>query len=111
MKRTTGFEPMGDRYGFDFKRCTPDKGWAQLDSRQDASYYGQWVNPLTLEFASYCEGDRTHIQYESEAEFIAGIRETCEWNKERGYFIGIDGMCRPEIIAAFERMGLHEYLH
>lgn len=102
---------MSDRYGFDFKSCTADKGWAQLDTKQDASYYGQWINPLTLEYVSYCEGDVTHYKYETEAEFVIGITETIQWHKDMGYFLGIDGMLRPEIIAAFTRLGLAEYLH
>ena len=40
---THEFAPA-DRYLYDFKVLTIDKGWAQLDSRQDASYYGHW-NP------------------------------------------------------------------
>ncbi len=36
MKTATGFQAMSDRYKFDFKLCTPAKGWAQLDTRQDA---------------------------------------------------------------------------
>lgn len=111
MMRTTGFTPYGDRYAFDFKLCTAAKGWAQLDTHQDASYFGIWVNPLLLRYVSYIEGDQTLIQYESEAEFTAGIREAVEWQKSAGHFIGIDGMCRPEIIEAFTRLGLGEFLH
>jgi hypothetical protein len=111
MIRTTGFTPTGDRYIFDFRYCTPAKGWAQLDTRQDASYYGNWINPITLEFVSHCEGDQTHIKCESEQEFVAYVRETIAWHKERGYFIGIDGMCNPGIIAAFTVLNLDEFLH
>jgi hypothetical protein len=111
MKRTTGFNPMGDRYAFDFRMCTAAKGWAQLDTAQDASYYGQWLNPTTREYVSYVEGDMTHVQYETDAEFVAGVRETVEWERRNGYFKGIDGMCRPEIVDAFTRLGLAEFLH
>jgi hypothetical protein len=111
MKKTVGFTPDGDRYVFDFKLCTATKGWAQLDTSQDASYYGQWVNPLTLEYVSHVEGDQTHIQYDDEAEFIAGISETLRWHAEHGYNPHIDGMCKQEIIEAFERMGFTEFLH
>ena len=110
-KRTDGFNPMGDRYVFDFKCCTSAKGWAQLDTRQDASYYGNWVNPLKYETVSYCEGDCTHIQYDSEAEFIAGLTETLKWHTEHEYNPKIDGMCNPILIEAFTRLGFAEYLH
>lgn len=111
MKKTTGFTPDGDRYIFDFRLCKPEKGWAQLDTKQDAWYYGQWVNPLTLEYVSHVEGDRTHIQYESEEEFRQGTLETLEWHKTHGWEPAIDGMCNPDIIAAFERLGFKEWMH
>jgi hypothetical protein len=100
-----------DRYTFDFEVCTSAKGWAQLDTRQDASYYGNWVNPTTFETMSYCEGDIIYTQYENEAEFIAGLTETLNWHSERDYGPKIDGMCNDEIIAALTRLGFAEYLH
>jgi hypothetical protein len=111
MQKTNSFEAFGDRYRFDFKRCTASNGWAQIDSKQDAPYYGQWANPITCELASYCEGDVTHTKCADEAEFIAALGACLSWNKERGYLLGIDGMCRPEIIEAFQRLGFGEYLH
>src|SRR5262245_46237558 len=64
-----------DRYRYDGKICANSKGWAQADTRQDAPYYGNWVNPLTLELFSYCEGDLTHTQCEDEQDFIATLQE------------------------------------
>jgi hypothetical protein len=106
-----GFEAMGDRYKYDFRACHFKDGWAQLDTKQDASYFGNWINPLTLKLMSYCEGDTTLTECEDEADFIATVRECVEWHRERGYFIGIDGMCAAGIIEAFTRMGLGGYLH
>lgn len=108
---THGFEPMGDRYKYDFRQCTSDKGWAQVDTKQDASYFGTWANPLTFELMSYCEGDTTHTKCETEQEFIHKMAELIAWNQERGYFIGVDGMCRDNIIQAFTRMGFKDALH
>jgi hypothetical protein len=111
MKKTTGFAPMGDRYAFDFKLCPSAKGWAQLDTAQDAWYYGQWINPLTLEYVSHVEGDQTRIQYETEAEFVDGVFETLKWHLEHGYSPKIDGMCNKAIIDAFKRLGFGGWLH
>lgn len=111
MQRSDSFILNGERYAFDAKLCRATDGWAQLDTKQDASYYGQWANPLTLEYVSYCEGDVTHIRYDSAEEFTAGIQETVQWHQRAGYWLGIDGMLRPEIIEAFTRLGLSEYLH
>ena len=44
IKTTTNFCST-DRYVYDFSVCTYEKGWAQIDTRQDASYYGTWTNP------------------------------------------------------------------
>lgn len=107
---TRGFE-MGDRYRYDFKRCTLKDGWAQLDSKQDASYYGQWANPLTLELQSYCEGDTTRTTCDCEADFIAELTKCVEWNKEAGYWIGIDAGFNQPVIDAFTRMGFGDLLH
>ena len=110
-KITRGFTPDGDRYDFDFRLCRSINGWAQFDTSQDASYYGNWVNPLTLEMASHCEGDQTHTKYDDEAEFIAGLTELIRWHEEHGYQPKIDGMCNEAIIAAFTRLGFAEHLH
>lgn len=111
MKKSTSFAPMCDRYRFDFKMCTPSKGWAQFDTRQDASYHGIWVNPITREYVSYVEGDVCHIEYDNDEEMSKELRVAIEWHTERGYFVGIDGMCNEEIKAGFKRLGLEEFLH
>lgn len=108
---TRGFDVMGDRYRYDFQKCRLSDGWAQLDTRQDASYYGTWANPLTFEIQSYCEGDTTRTKCEDEADFIKELTSTIEWNKEAGYWIGIDAGGVERIEAAFTRMGFGEYLH
>jgi hypothetical protein len=103
--------PYSDRYKYDFRKCLPADGWAQLDTRQDASYYGNWVNPLTLELFSYCEGDIVHTKCADEADFIATLRTCVEWHREREYFIGIDGMLNEPIISALTRLGFAADLH
>lgn len=108
---TRGFDVMGDRYVYDFQKCRLSDGWAQLDTRQDASYYGTWANPLTLELQSYCEGDTSRTKCETEAEFVAELTSCIEWNKQAGYWIGIDAGKAGRITEAFTRMGFAEYLH
>lgn len=108
---TRGHEMMSDRYSYDFKKCRYADGWAQIDTRQDASYYGTWANPLTLELQSYCEGDTTRTTCESEEDFKIEMQKTIDWNKEAGYWVGIDAGGDGPIFEAFERMGFGEYLH
>ena len=45
MKITREFCP-GDRYVYDFGLCNHEKGWAQVDTAQDASYFGKWAKAL-----------------------------------------------------------------
>lgn len=108
---TRGSDFMTDRYKYDFRKCTSRDGWAQLDTKQDASYYGNWINPITRKLFSYCEGDVTLTECDSDADFIETVRECIRWHSERDYFIGIDGMCNVDIIEAFTRLGFAEYLH
>jgi hypothetical protein len=110
-KITRGFECMSDRYKYDFRECHFKDGWAQLDTKQDASYFGNWINPLTLKLMSYCEGDTTLTECEDEADFITQVRACIGWHQDHEYFIGIDGMCDTPIIEAFTRMGLAAFLH
>lgn len=82
--------PYGDRYQLDFRLCTPAKGWAQLDTRQDAPCYGNRLNSLSFELVAYAEGDLTHTRCADAADFVAAVRECVGWHKAAGYFIGID---------------------
>lgn len=106
----------GSRYKYDTDLCPASKGWAQVDTRQDASYYGTWVNPLTFEMMNYCEGDVAHTKCTDEADFIKALQECIDWNSERECWLGIDPGW-PErdmtiqISEALIRMGFGKALH
>jgi len=105
-----------DRYRFDCHACTAADGWAQLDTRQDASYYGNWVNPVTLQMVSYAEGDISHTECDSEADFIATLTRLLNWHKESGYYLGIDPgwpdtVSCDRIRSAFVVLGFLDELH
>jgi hypothetical protein len=102
---------MGDRYRYDFKLCTPANGWAQLDTKQDAPYFGNWINPIEFKLMSYCEGDTCLTECEDIADFAAELQVCIDWHKEREYFIGIDCAGNEEIKAALVQMGFAEVLH
>jgi hypothetical protein len=84
MKITHEFCP-GDRYTYDFGLCSYENGWAQVDTTQDASYFGTWDNPTRLMIFSYCEGDTTLKEAASPEEFAAELREIDSWNRANGY--------------------------
>jgi len=105
-------EPGVDRYQFDFDRCSLKNGWAQIDTSQDAWYFGQWANPLELRIMVYAEGDCTLMTASSKAEFVKEIRSMAEWNIKQGWGFGIDaGFRKTEIVDAFQSLGLGDLLH
>jgi len=101
-----------DRYHYDWGLCSAKNGFAQVDTEQDASYYGTWANPFKLIIFSYAEGDCTTVEAANQEEFIAEILKLKTWNEENGWkFSGIDCMCKEEIEQEFIKMGLKELLH
>jgi len=112
MKKERTFEGNTDRYAFDFKLCTTGKGYAQVDTSQDAWYYGTWANPFKLQVVSYCEGDITVSNAETEQEFANEIKAIKQWNDESGHrFLGIDPGFNEDLKNQFIKLGLGEYLH
>jgi hypothetical protein len=107
MKRKDSFHPNGERYELDFGECSHRKGFAQIDTRQDAWYYGTWANPETLRIVQFAEGDLSVMDFDSPEEFTTYLRETAEYE----WFIGIDPMTVPSIEDGFARLGLADLLH
>lgn len=101
-----------DRYLYDFKACTTGKGWAQIDTSQDASYYGNWINPTTRELFCYCEGDTILTKCDSDAEMQEQVLKMRTWNEEQGHrFMGIDPGFSAPLKDALISAGLQTYLH
>lgn len=112
MKRETFNDFAADRYKYDFGACSTQKGFAQVDTGQDAHYFGTWANPERLIVVCYCEGDVSIERYDSPGEFVAGILEIRRWNEEHGHgFKGIDPMMNDAIKEGFVKLGLGDLLH
>ena len=112
MTKERFHECMSDRYKYDFDVCSYKKGFAQVDTEQDASYYGTWANPDRLVIVSYTEGDVCITTCDNKEEFVGEIRAIDTWNIESGYNpIKIDCMCNPEIKERFDNMNLSDMLH
>lgn len=74
MQRTHTFIEDGDRYQAD--HLLLPQGYCQVDSTQDASYYGNWLHLDLLKAVTYAEGDLYQITFESPEEvrdWLAGI--------------------------------------
>jgi hypothetical protein len=100
-----------DRYAFDFRLCTYANGWAQVDSREDAPYYGHWANPRRRMIVGYAEGDVDTTTCETDEEFAAELRKLCNWLKEYSGLGAVDPGFSEEMKADFERLGCGDLLH
>ncbi len=110
--KTHKFYNSAERYDWDFGDCSPSNGFAQMDTGQDAWYYGNWSNPTTFTLVSYAEGDLDTTVCNSAEEFCAEIRKFVAWNNaEQLRFKGIDAMLSPVLEKAFVDLGLGDLLH
>jgi hypothetical protein len=102
----------GDRYKYDFEICTYAEGWAQLDTSQDASYFGTWLNPTLRQTLCYCEGDVTVVTVDTDEELVAEVERIKAWNVEQGHgFGGIDPGFGEVMLHKLEAAGLKNYIH
>ena len=105
-----GLEPDIDRYHFDFGVCTYPKGWAQIDTRQDASYFGQWVQPWKRRVMSYIEGDVRFLEFDSDQELADHLRAIAGF--DGGAKIDAGGRARRnEFVHRLTELGLAELIH
>ena len=108
MKTTRDLNGMTDRYAFDMGQCSMSNGFAQVDTTQDAPYFGIWANPFSFIVITYAEGDITTEECASKEEFI----ELLGTVKEFYEFKGIDcGWTHNKIDTKFEDLGLKDLLH
>ena len=91
--RELWFTTNDDRYAMDFSECGYHSDWYQYDSRQDAWYFGQWVNPVKLLVLAYIEGDIHLTRCADAQDYRAEIARLDHWNQEHGHALrpcGID---------------------
>jgi len=108
---TREFVPA-DRYVYDFGLCSTKNGFAQIDTKQDASYHGNWCCPSKRIVFSYVEGDCTTQIADTDEEFVQLIRESAEWHNANGYGpLRIDPGFDADLKATLVRLGLSDLLH
>lgn len=111
METIREFEPA-DRYVYDWGPCSSKNGFAQVDTDQDAPYFGTWASPSKLMTVCYAEGDVTIRKAANVKEFVDEVRSIKQWNEDNGYrFIGIDPGLNEELREHFEKFGLNDLLH
>ena len=102
-----GFNLQTERYAFDFKHCTFSNGYTQLDTYQDASYFGVWANPVERKIVCYAEGDITISTADDDREFTQAVRDEAFFHDKHGEFIGIDtGLDHHNLEQRFIDLGL-----
>jgi hypothetical protein len=112
MKRITRDFAPADRYLYDFKILTTAKGWAQIDTRQDANYYGQWINPAKRQIFCYCEGDLILTEVDTDAELVTEVESIKTFHDNQGYpFLGIDPGFNEGLKSKLAEVGLAAFLH
>lgn len=109
-----GFDPDTDRYAFDYGICSYRLGWAQVDTHQDASYFGIWTHPVSRMICTYAEGDVTVERCSDETDYRAALLRiiTCYDRSERPCRIDVMALAvshpiRDGLIA----LGMASYLH
>ncbi len=111
MKIIRSFEP-GDHYSYDFDLCSCARGWAQVDTAQDASWFSTCASPAECTIVNFAEGDVTRTVCDTDEESAAALREVDRWNQGHGYSPArIDPRFDPALKAAFEAVGLGDLLH
>ena len=107
MKVERSFHGDEARYFWDNGMCNVSNGFAQMDTDQDAWYYGAWANPFKLITVEYAEGDLIIKRAETEIEFIDSVRHFASLEM----FKGIDPMLNENIQNRFKELGLTDLLH
>ena len=106
-----GEESAENRYAFDFDLCSVSKGWAQIDTTQDASYFGTWAHPEQFKIVSYVEGDTTIETADTLEEFKQILFKCIDWNKSNGYWRGIDPGLDKKSIQTWIDLGFKSLIH
>jgi len=92
IKTTTEFvgHKVDNRYAYDFGLCSTRGDWAQMDTAQDAPWFGQWANPFTRQILCYAEGDRTVFECSTDAEFASELERIAAFHRQNDQWKGID---------------------
>ena len=112
MIRTTrscvgGF--VDNRYHYDWRECRSGR-WAQMDTGQDAPWFGQWANPFERRILCYAEGDQTLTECSTDAEFVAELERIAAFHRENDEWKKIDPWT-AELYERFAEAGAAHLVH
>ncbi len=113
---TRTFAEDGTRYEIDSGVCNSATGFCQIDTDQDASYFGIWTSPTRRVVCSFMEGDITVKEASTDAEYrevlvncLTSHRHRNEARPHAMIDLGIAG--RDDFRDAFVSLGLASYAY
>ena len=92
IHRTESFHNDIDRYSVERSLYvfTKSSTWAQVDTDQDAWYYGNWANPATFSIVTYAEGDLVVLRCDTAEEFCSELNVMATWHATQDSYLRID---------------------
>lgn len=102
---------VDNRYAYDFGLCSSKDGWAQVDTTEDAPWFGQWANPFERQVISYAEGDQTRIECDTDAEFVAELDRIAAFHCDKDQWKGIDDTWNERVSRGFIAAGAAHLLY
>ena len=97
----------GDRYQYDWGLC---RDFAQVNTSEDASWYGIWACPTRLVVFTFAEGDCCTVQCDSPTEFCEELRKVEAFANRQGRFLGVDPGSDPAKAEQWQALGLGDLL-
>tara|TARA_A100001011_G_C13933077_1_gene683992 strand:- start:335 stop:667 length:333 start_codon:yes stop_codon:yes gene_type:complete len=107
ITKDVSFDSECTRYFWD--NSLVSKGFAQIDTAEDASWYGHWACPKRRKLVGFVEGDITITVCTTDKEFISEVRKTCDWHIKYDQFKGIDPPALTKHL--WVALGLTEFLY
>ena len=87
-------------------------GYSSIDTRDDAPYFGNWVNVDQLKVITYVEGDYIETSGDDEEEFKNYLLEKIiKWYQDRKEFLGIDPGLDEKKRDSLINFGLSNLIH
>jgi hypothetical protein len=116
VSTTRTFAEDGTRYEIDNGVCNTDNGFCQVDTDQDASYFGIWTSPERRVVCSFMEGDITVNKATTDAEYREVLVNCLTAYKHRNEarphaMIDLGISRRDEFRDAFVTLGMASYIY
>lgn len=105
-----GFDLHGSRYDYDEKR-TAANGWVQIDTCQDAPYFGIWAHAANRRIATFCEGDLMVEICDDDADFQKSLQACLAFYDRDGRPTKIDAAFSEPVAAPYHALGFSDRIH